>query len=280
MTEAPARDQQPMRDIGTPDYCQQECELDSFGSRRRQSALTFRNLPIAASRARDLTIICVMIIPGDRVGSFGIANSQGALSKFRSHRMSPVCLFFPFVAFGCAGPPSLSRAIFKADRDAYAAAVADTTKSPKDAFLTWKAKERGISAAEAARRDAAMSTVKNPFSANRDRSAVSLGAVVYSNHCQRCHGENVDGRGPDVLPVAPCKDFHAFDKRFAATVHGGAPRTWFAKIRDGHGGIVQYPDGPGCAMPAFGKTLSNEQIWLAITYLQSLDMYIPPATGE
>lgn len=221
-----------------------------------------------------------MINPGARVGSFAFAFFYRSVFKFCCYQLLLVCMFCTFVAFGCAGPPNLSRAIFKADRDAYAAAIADNTKHAKESFFVWKARERGISASEVARRDAALSSVKNPFDANHDRAAVSLGAVIYANHCQRCHGENVDGLGPDVLPVAPCKNFHAFDKRLAATLHGGAPRAWFAKIRDGHGQIVQYADGPSTAMPAFGGMLSNEQIWLAITYLQSLDMYVSPATGE
>ncbi|GMU84089.1 MAG: hypothetical protein AMXMBFR47_39590 [Planctomycetota bacterium] len=183
-------------------------------------------------------------------------------------------------AFGCSGPPSLARAILPQDRDDYSRALAHQPSSPKRAFLDWRAAQRGVSVDKTTRDDDALSTTRNPFDANRDRAAVSLGAVVYATHCQRCHGQAVDGRGADVLPQAPCRDFHAFDKRFAVTLHRGAPKAWFAKIHDGYGEIVQYPDGPSTAMPAFGKTLSKEQIWLAITYLQSLDMYVPPAGGE
>jgi len=181
---------------------------------------------------------------------------------------------------GCAGPPSLDRAILPGHAAAYADALERRPGDAKRAFLAWRAEQRGTSLAEAVRRDAELTADRNPFDANRDRQAVSLGAVVYRNHCARCHGSSVDGRGPDVLPDHPCKDFHAFDKRFAVTLHRGAPRAWFHKIRDGHGPIVEYPDGPSTAMPAFGDTLSNEQIWLAVTYLQSLDMYVPAASAE
>jgi len=185
------------------------------------------------------------------------------------------------VLSGCAGPPALNRAILPGHREAYAAALAREPASPKRAYLAWRAAEGSGTLENALRRDAAVSAQQNPFDANRDREAVSLGAVIYAHHCQRCHGERVDGRGPDVLPTAPCKDFHAFDKRLAVTLHRGAPRAWFAKIRDGHGPVVDYPDGPTTAMPAFGATLANEQIWLAITYLQSLDMYVSPVSpGE
>lgn len=182
--------------------------------------------------------------------------------------------------FGCSGPPSLARAILPQDRDDYSRALARESGNPKRAFLEWRAAQRGVSIDEASRCDDALSTTRNPFDANRDRRAVSLGAVVYATHCQRCHGATVDGHGPDVLPQAPCRDFHAFDKRFAVTLHRGAPKAWFAKIHDGHGEIVRYPGGPSTAMPAFGQTLSKEQIWLVITYLQSLDMYVPPPGGE
>ncbi|MBI5865637.1 MAG: cytochrome c [Planctomycetes bacterium] len=179
---------------------------------------------------------------------------------------------------GCAGPPRLSRAILPRDREEYSRALAADPANPKHAFLGWRARQRGISLADAVQHDAAVSPTTNPFDANRDRNAVSLGAMVFAAHCQRCHGENVDGRGPDVSPEAPCHDFHAFDKRFAVTLHRGAPKAWFAKIRDGHGPTIEYPSGPSSAMPPFGQTLSNEQIWLVITYLQSLDMYVPEPT--
>lgn len=184
------------------------------------------------------------------------------------------------VVFGCAGPVALHRAILTQDREDYSRALIADAASPKRGFLAWRAGQQGISLDDALRHDEQISATSNPFNPNRDRRAVSLGGAVYAAHCLRCHGETVNGRGPDVLPQAPCKDFHAFDKRFAVTLHGGAPKAWFAKIRDGHGEVVQYPSGPSTAMPPFGDTLSNEQIWLAITYLQSLDVYMPPATEE
>ena len=41
--------------------------------------------------------------------------------------------------------------------------------------------------------------------------------------------------------------------------------------------MLDYPTGPSQAMPAFGDVLAREQIWLVVTYLQSLDMYAQPA---
>jgi mono/diheme cytochrome c family protein len=38
---------------------------------------------------------------------------------------------------------------------------------------------------------------------------------------------------------------------------------------------VRNPDGTANVMPAFEGVLAREQIWLAITYLQSLDVDAP-----
>jgi len=177
----------------------------------------------------------------------------------------------------CTGPPALDRAILARDERDYRAALARNPQSSGEAFLAWKARQRSISIEQARDADARLSKTRNPFDANRDRDAVSMGAVVYKVSCARCHGIHADGRGPDVLPEAPCKDFHAFAKRFAVTLHRGAPRAWSRKIRDGTGPVVSYPDRTTTAMPPFDGVLSNEQIWLAVTYLQSLDIYTKPA---
>ena len=92
---------------------------------------------------------------------------------------------------------------------------------------------------------------------------IQQGDSLFNNGtCTRCHGEDVRGNGPDMLSDHPTKDFHAFGKRFAVTLHGGAPRSWFRKIVEGHGPEVEYPAGRSRVMPAFGDTLSREQIWL------------------
>jgi mono/diheme cytochrome c family protein len=173
----------------------------------------------------------------------------------------------------------LEQAIVPGQRQEYQEALRLDATSARDGYLHWRARQGGITFEDALRRDETLSRTANPFKANRDREAVGLGAVVYANHCQRCHGERADGKGPDVLPSHPCKDFHGFGKRFAVTLHGGAPKAWFRKISEGSGERVYYPDGLSTAMPAFGQELSREQIWLAITYLQSLDAYVAPASN-
>ncbi len=176
---------------------------------------------------------------------------------------------------GCAGPQSLSMAIHPLDEEAYTAHLNAANGDAKRGFAAWMAEERGTTAERVLENDARLSTTRNPFDAYRDPRAVSRGAVLYKIHCARCHGEDAAGNGPATLPDHPATSFKTFGKRFAATLHRGAPRKWFRVIRDGSGEMVNYPDGRSRAMPAFGDKLTREQIWLLITYLQSLDIHAP-----
>lgn len=186
-----------------------------------------------------------------------------------------VCTFTTTIALivaGCSGPQPLNVAIRPADEAAYTQALAQAANSPKGAFFALKARESGKTRNELEQLDDQLSTTSNPFSARSDHAAVSRGAVIYKVHCANCHGENADGHGP-AMPVAlSTLDFHSFSKRFAATIHGGAPKAWFLKINEGFNSETIGPDGKPLAMPAFRDVLAREQIWLTITYLQSLDM--------
>lgn len=189
---------------------------------------------------------------------------------------SLLCAF----VWSCGGPQRLSVAIRPEDERAYRAATADHPASPKSAYFSWKASAEGRTLDDVASSNAQISTKQNPFIANCDPVAVSRGAVIYKAHCMRCHGEDARGGGPALLPGHPCEDFHAFGKRFAVTLHGGAPQAWFRKISEGYGPTVHYPDGPSRAMPAFANLLAREQIRLAMSYLQSLDVHAAQRQGE
>ena len=183
------------------------------------------------------------------------------------------------VALGCSGPIALDRAIQPKHAAEYEKAMAAGASTPREAFYTQRAATTGQTIDDVRREDEALSTTRNPFNARTDSDAVSRGAVVFRENCARCHGADVGGNGPDMLADHPTKDFHAFGKRFAVTLHGGAPRTWFKKISEGYGDEVTYPTGRSRAMPAFGDELAREQIWLAVTYLQSLDKDAQAAHG-
>jgi mono/diheme cytochrome c family protein len=175
-------------------------------------------------------------------------------------------------AAGCSGPQPLAVAIRPADESGYGEALRQNPQSPRHAFFEWKSRTSGKPVTELARLDELLTSTSNPFSARSDHDAASRGAVVYKEHCASCHGENADGRGPAMPLALPGMDFHAFDKRLAATIHGGAPKAWFQKINEGFTSETPGAEGKPVTMPAFGQTLAREQVWLTITYLQSLDM--------
>lgn len=174
---------------------------------------------------------------------------------------------------GCSGPQSLSVAIRPEDESAYKEALRATKRDGRLAFANWMARERSCSPDDVLAADARLSTTHNPFDANKDPKAVSRGAVMYKIHCKKCHGKNADGNGSSVLEDYPAKNFRGFSVRAAVTLWGGAYREWFRRITEGHGELVEYPEGESLAMPAYGKKLTREQIWLVTTYLQSLDAH-------
>ena len=173
----------------------------------------------------------------------------------------------------CAGPQPLSLAINPRDEDAYVSRLNASNADARTAYATWMAAEQNSTAEEVLRVDLQLSQTRNPFDAHHDPQAVSRGAVIYENHCARCHGDDARGQGPSILPDHPSTDFKTFGKRFAATLHSGAPRKWFRVIRDVSGDSVIYEEVQMSAMPAFGDKLTREQIWLVVTYLQSLDIH-------
>jgi len=183
------------------------------------------------------------------------------------------------ITWGCSGPQPLSVAIRPIDEQGYQQYLNQHPQSPRDAYFAWKSATEGGSIETVTQNDAQLGVTKNPFDAHRDPLAVSRGAVVYKAHCLSCHGENVDGKGPAMPEPTPKMDFHRFGKRFASTLHRGAPKAWFRKIHDGYTSKHINPDGSQSKMPALGELLAREQIWLAITYLQSLDMHAINSPG-
>lgn len=196
----------------------------------------------------------------------------------RSHNLlRAVIASIAVILSSCSGPQSLELAIRSVDEKAYEGFLASTNDPSREAFYASKASILGIEIEQVRTADMALSTTKNPFEARNDPAAISRGAVIYKNECMQCHGVDVDGRGP-LMPVSlPSMDFHRFSMRFAVTLHGGAPKSWFQQIKNGVAIEVNQPDTPSFTldMPAYGDRLTREQIWLVITYLQSLDADLP-----
>lgn len=198
------------------------------------------------------------------------SNRRG-MRSVRHGLIATVTLLVLLVALNCSGPQPLTTAIRPGDQHAYMERLNAANYDGRAAYLAWKSDEFREDLASLEKQDLALSETKNPFDAYKDFAAVSHGAVIYKFHCARCHGDDGRGHGPSILPGHPANDFHSFGNRFASTLHRGAPRRWFKSISEGYGDMLNYPDGATKAMPAFGDKLAREQIWLVITYLQTLD---------
>jgi len=186
-----------------------------------------------------------------------------------------VLLFASLMLWACSGPQPLGRAIHPDDQAQYDRMVPTPAASPRQGFLAERAKSKGISFAEAERLDLALATNHNPFNARKDPSAVSRGAVLFQANCIQCHGPKADGAGTELAQPVPDLSFHNFGTRFGVTLHHGAPRKWFRTIDQGAEPLeVDWTDQP-IVMKSFHDTLAREQIWLLVTYLQSVDADLP-----
>lgn len=165
---------------------------------------------------------------------------------------------------GCAGPMALYVAMRDADRAEYNAVLERFEGEEREAFLRWRAEQKGVPYEEALADDEKLTD--NPFEKD-DRRAISLGAIVFEKQCKACHGSEADGMGVMALVDYEPKDFTSTMARLSLS--GGPSPRWFKKVRDGDGPVVEYSFGESRAMPAFAERLSNEQIWLALTYLAS-----------
>jgi mono/diheme cytochrome c family protein len=94
--------------------------------------------------------------------------------------------------------------------------------------------------------------LRNPLPPNND--VIGAGMMLYMDHCQSCHGEHGDGKGPktDQLSVAPA---NFTDVRAMAAVTDGE---LFWKIAHG-----RRP------MPSFKDKLTDEERWQLVVYIRT-----------
>ena len=95
---------------------------------------------------------------------------------------------------------------------------------------------------------------KNPLTV--DAKVIATGKSIFKDKCQKCHGPNGKGDGPDADPDADNMDL-TNAKRAERNTDGVV----FYKISNGR----KKPK-----MPAQKDDLTKEQIWSVVAYAQSL----------
>ena len=99
-----------------------------------------------------------------------------------------------------------------------------------------------------------------------DPAQVALGKTVYGENCASCHGARLEGQ-PNWRDPKP-------DGRLPAPPHDAEGHTWhhpqdmlFRITRDGIAAVA--PKGYKSDMPAFGQTLTDEQIRAVLAFIAS-----------
>ena len=106
---------------------------------------------------------------------------------------------------------------------------------------------------------AAAAKRRNPVPATA--ASLDQGRQLFKQNCIACHGAEGRGDGPAAASLKP----HPADLAMMAGHHPDGDLAW--KIANGRG-----------AMPAWNKTLSEDQIWMLVSYIKTLSA--PPNSGE
>jgi mono/diheme cytochrome c family protein len=95
---------------------------------------------------------------------------------------------------------------------------------------------------------------------------VAIGEGIYADNCARCHGANLEGESNWMVrkPTG----------RLPAPPHDASGHTWhhpdeqlFGIVKNG---LESYaPPGYVSDMPAFGPTLSDNEIWAVLAFIKS-----------
>ena len=100
----------------------------------------------------------------------------------------------------------------------------------------------------------------------RDRVLVARGEPLYRQHCASCHGAQLEGQ-----PEWTSRDARG---RLPAPPHDDSGHTWHhddeVLFEVTKYGIARHaPPGYESDMPAFGKTLSDDEIVATLAYIKS-----------
>ncbi|NSX17590.1 c-type cytochrome [Cupriavidus taiwanensis] len=101
-----------------------------------------------------------------------------------------------------------------------------------------------------------------------DAASVAQGRKIYAQQCAACHGANLEGQ-PNWRARLP-------NGRMPAPPHDASGHTWhhpdavlFAITKDGLVAGVTAPEGYVSDMPAFGQSLSDQDIVAVLAYIKS-----------
>ena len=101
----------------------------------------------------------------------------------------------------------------------------------------------------------------------RDAAQVGKGNAIYDAQCAACHGRNLEGQPEWQTRLA--------SGRMPAPPHDDSGHTWHHPDAILFG-ITKFglappygPPGYQSDMPAFGKTLSDNEIWSVLAYIKS-----------
>lgn len=101
-------------------------------------------------------------------------------------------------------------------------------------------------------------TVVNPMAGKSD--AVRKGKAIFKDRCQRCHGPEAMGNGPEADPLAPPANLTKLDVK----LHPDG--VIFYKVWNGH-----VPSGAKKGkMPAFKTQMVKEDVWRVVEFVKTL----------
>lgn len=100
----------------------------------------------------------------------------------------------------------------------------------------------------------------------RDPGLVALGERLYREHCASCHGVELEGQPGWQRPLP--------DGGLPAPPHDSDGHTWHHPDRllfgiTKFGGQALAPPEFKSNMPAFGRTLSDREIWAVLAFIKS-----------
>jgi len=94
--------------------------------------------------------------------------------------------------------------------------------------------------------------LQNPVPATGE--AIGGGMMIYMEHCEKCHGENGDGKGPKAADLSIMPQDFTNAQEMSHITDG----EFFWQISEGHR-----------PMPAFKDKLTEEERWQVVDYIRT-----------